>query len=64
MNVDKISFTNKTTTDYSEYMNSVFRMIKSPTTISICEIKPESIIVGDHYGLQISKFLLFKNYNE
>jgi hypothetical protein len=34
MNTDKINFTNKTTTDYSEYMNSVFRMIKSPSTIS------------------------------
>jgi hypothetical protein len=49
MNTDKINFTNKTTTDYSEYMNSVFRMIKSPSTVSnIVEIKPESIIVGDH----------------
>jgi hypothetical protein len=49
MNTDKINFTNKTTTDYSEYMNSVFRMIKSPSTVSnIVEIKPESITVGNH----------------
>lgn len=49
MNTDKINFSNKITTDYSEHLNSVFRMIKSPATISnIVEIKPESITLADH----------------